>query len=100
MFFLIVASLLYAAGGVAMKYSRGFQEAFPSFLVFLFFGIAAAIQTWAMKKVELGRGYLFVTGLEGLFAFLAGVLVFEEALAFYKGLGAVFILVGLILLKL
>jgi len=97
---LLTASVLYTLGGIAMKYSQAFQNAIPSLLVFVFFCLAAGIQTWAMKKVELGKGYLLVIGLEGIFAVLAGVVCFGESISISKTTGTLFILAGMLLLKL
>ncbi len=100
MFFLITASILYAAGGICMKSARGFQEIVPSLLVFFFFSLAAGIQIWAMKNVDLSKGYLLVAGMEGVFAIFAGVFYFGEKIALLQGIGSFLILLGILFLRL
>jgi small multidrug resistance pump len=98
-FALIGASILYVLGGIAMKYSQGFQNFLPSLLVFCFFCAGAASQTWAMVKTELGLGYVFVLGLEAILAVLAGAAFFQESLTLFKIGGMVLVVAGIGLLK-
>ncbi len=97
---LILASILYSLGGIAMKYSQGFAYPRATLLVLVFFNLGALLQTWLMKSMELGVSYLLVVGLEGLFTLVAGVLLFQESLALSKLAGAFLVLMGLLLLKL
>ncbi len=96
---LVAASLLYVAGGVAMKFSNGLSRLIPTLLVFVLFGVAAALQTWAMKEAELGTGYSFVLGLEAILAVVAGHFLFGETITVVKGVGALFVVLGIALLK-
>jgi multidrug transporter EmrE-like cation transporter len=96
---LFLAACLYALGGIAMKFSHGFQFFTPSCLVYICFGIAASLQTWASKSVELGKSYLFVLGFEGVLAVIAGIILFQEGLTLNKCLGMLFVLSGVALLK-
>lgn len=96
---LSVASVLYVLGGIAMKYSQAYKAFVPSVLVFVCFGLAAAIQTWAMNKAELGKGYVFVLGLEAILSILAGAVFFQETMNPMKSAGVVLILIGIILMK-
>lgn len=92
---LILASLLYALGGVSMKYSNGYQAWLPTCLVFVCFGLAAGVQTWAMKYGELGRIYMLILGLEGILAVIGGCVFFGESISLHRGVGIVLILAGL-----
>jgi multidrug transporter EmrE-like cation transporter len=97
---LTIASAFYVAGGVAMKYSMGYRMLIPTLLVFLFFNLAVIVQNWAMNHSELGKGYVYVLGLEAILAVLAGAFFFDEAFDWTKVLGVVIIIIGMGILKL
>jgi len=96
---LIVASLLFATGGLFMKLSLGLTRLRPSLLVFLFFCAGAACQAVAMKRADLGVAYVFVLGLEAVAAFLISVLVLHESAAPLRVVAVVLIVGGIVLLE-
>jgi multidrug transporter EmrE-like cation transporter len=95
----VLASILYVSGGVAMKYSQGLQAAIPTFIVLCSFCAGAAVQTWGMKNSDLGVGYVFVLGMEGILAVLAGIIFFQEPFTTGKVMGILLVMFGTILLK-
>lgn len=83
-----------------MTRSRGFEHFWPSLLVFVFFGFAAALQTIGMKAQELGVAYVLVLGLEAILAGATGVIWLKEPLTWPKLAGTVLVVAGIVLLKL
>ena len=71
---LILASVIYAVGGLCMKLSAGLTQPLPSVLLFTFFMIGATLQTLGMRRADLGVAYIMVLGMEALAA--AGLSIF------------------------
>lgn len=97
--YLIAAALIYVFGGVAMTKSHGFTTFWPSVLVFVFFGIAAALHTLGMKAQQVGIAYILVLGLEATFASFVGLVWLREPFSWSKIIGTALVMAGIILLK-
>jgi multidrug transporter EmrE-like cation transporter len=96
---LVVASVLFACGGLCMKYSEGLAKLGPSVGVFVLFGIGAACQAVAMKRNDMGVAYLFVLGLEAVFAFVLSVAVLGEKATLGRAGAVVLIVSGIVWLE-
>jgi multidrug transporter EmrE-like cation transporter len=96
---LIMASLLFATGGLFMKFSLGLTKLSPSLLVFLFFCAGAACQSVAMKRADMGVAYLFVLGLEAIAAFLLSVFALRESASIARIFAVLLIVSGIVLLE-
>src|SRR5581483_4048914 len=96
---LIVASLLFATGGLFMKLSFGLTKLTPSILVFLFFCAGAACQAIAMKRADMGVAYVFVLGLEAVAAFLISIFALNESASFSRIFAVLLIVSGIALLE-
>ena len=81
------AALAFTAGGVCMKASAGMSRPVPAALLYLFFAAGATFQALAMRRADLGVAYLFVLGLEAVFAFACGLLFFAETASWWKVAG-------------
>lgn len=99
LFLLALASVLFACGGLCMKYSHGLQRLWPSAGVFALFGIGAACQAIAMKRGDMGIAYIFVLGLEAVFAFGLSVAVLGEKATFSRAGAIILILAGIVWLE-
>jgi multidrug transporter EmrE-like cation transporter len=97
--YLIAASVVYVLGGMAMAKSNGFAEWIPSLLVFIFFGVGAALQTYGMKAQSLGVAYVLVLGLEAVLACAVGLIFLKEPFNWIKILGTALVVIGIVLLK-
>ncbi|MGH9620223.1 MAG: DMT family transporter [Bryobacteraceae bacterium] len=95
---LVAASILFAFGGLFMKYSHGLTRAAPSVGVFLLFCAGATCQAIAMKRAEMSVAYLLVLGLEAGAAVLLSVTILGEHVNIQKGCAIVLIMVGIVLL--
>ena len=82
-----------------MKYSAGLMKFWPSVGVFALFGVGAACQAVAMKRSDMGVAYIFVLGIEAVFAFALSVAALGEK-ATLSRIGAVALIVtGIIWLE-
>ena len=99
MLLLTLAACSFVVGGVAMKWSDGFHNTPPTLGVFVAFCLGAALQTYAMRYEDLGAGYVVVLGLEAILAVVAGILWFQEPMAWPKALGVTLVVSGIFLLK-
>lgn len=95
----VAASLCFAVGGIAMKYSDGLTRLWPSLAVFALFVLGAALQTIALRNTDLSVTYIVVLGLEAIAATLFGVLLFQEALSPTRALAIGLVVCGVALLK-
>jgi multidrug transporter EmrE-like cation transporter len=96
---LILASLLFATGGLFMKLSLGLTRLTPSLFVFLFFCAGAACQAIAMRRADMGVAYVFVLGLEAVAAFLISVFALNESATVSRVAAVVLIVAGIVLLE-
>jgi multidrug transporter EmrE-like cation transporter len=96
---LIAASLLFATGGLFMKFSVGLTRLTPSILVFVFFGAGAACQAIAMRRADMGVAYVFVLGLEAVAAFLISIFALNESAAPARVIAVLLIVSGIALLE-
>jgi multidrug transporter EmrE-like cation transporter len=90
----------YTVGGLFMRKAEGFAHALPTVMVFVCFGVGAALQTLAMRRSELSVTYIVVLGLEAGLALLLGVAWLGEAPSTRKMAGLALILAGILTLRL
>lgn len=95
----LVAAVLYAVGGLAMKWSEGLTQPGPSVGVFTCFLAGAACQAIGMKRTEMGPAYLLVLGLEAVVAAALATAVLGERLSAGKVSAMVLIVIGIALLE-
>jgi multidrug transporter EmrE-like cation transporter len=96
---LVLAACAFVVGGIAMKWSYGFENIPATLGVFAAFCLGAGLQTYAMRFEALGVGYVLVLGLEAVLAVVAGVLFFQESMAWRNYLGVTLVVTGIFLLK-
>lgn len=96
---LLAASLLFAVGGVFMKYSAGLTSLGATIGVFTCFCLGAACQAIAMRRAEMSVVYLFVLGLEAVSAFLLSIWILDERISLLKVLALALIVSGIVLLE-
>jgi small multidrug resistance pump len=93
------AALLFAVGGYFMKLSLGLTRLGPTTLIFVCFGLGAALQTLAMRDEQMTVTYVIVLGLEALAAYLVGALLLDEITTPARLGGIGLIVAGIMLLK-
>lgn len=94
-----LAALSFSIGGYFMKESAGLTHLKPALLVFVLFGIGAALQTLAMRGHPMAVTYIVVLGLEAITALCLGIFVLHEGTSILKLGGVAFVLVGIVMLK-
>jgi multidrug transporter EmrE-like cation transporter len=97
---IILAALLFSAGGYFMKLSDGMTRIVPTVAFLLMFLLGAVMQTFALEKTQLSVTYVLVLGIEAVTAFLLGIFMLGEHTTPLKFGGTALILVGIIALRL
>jgi len=95
----LAAAIAYALGGACMKLSEGFRRPLPTIGLYALFLLGATLQTFALKRADLGVSYVLVLGLEAVVAFGIALYFFDETVAPIRALGVVLILAGTFLLR-
>ena len=65
---LILASIVYAVGGLYMKLSQGLTRPWPTIAFSVLFLTGAMLQALGMRGSDMGVSYVFVLGVEALVA--------------------------------
>jgi small multidrug resistance pump len=100
-FYLLAAILLEVCGTTCMKLSQGFTRLVPSVLLFVFYGLAFAAVTLAVKRIEISTAYAIWSGLgTALIAVIGIILWFKESFSLVKAASLVLIIAGLLGLNL
>lgn len=100
MSYLILAILLEVAGTTSMKLSNGFTNLVPSICIFVFYFFSFFFLTLSLKKLEVSLAYAIWAGLGTLLIVVVGVLHFNESINAVKFISLLFIIVGVVSLKL
>ena len=95
-YFLGGAILFEVAGTTCMKLSRGFTELTPSILIFVFYGCAFALNTVAIKTIELSVAYAIWSGVGTALTAAIGILYFKEPATAVKMMSLGLIVIGVI----
>lgn len=98
-FELILASILYAIGGLCMKLSTGLSKPLPTAMLFALFLAGATLQTLGMRSEDLSVAYIMVLGLEAVAAFLLSVFVLKEACPPSRLLAVGIVIAGIVWLR-
>ncbi len=98
--FLVAAGLLEVIWAFFMKKSAGFTLSVPSAITLMTMIASFVLLSVSMKTLPLGTAYTVWTGIGAVGAFLVGVAVLGEAATPMRLLAAVFILVGIVMMKL
>jgi multidrug transporter EmrE-like cation transporter len=96
---LALAAIAYAIGGVCMKLSAGFARPLPSLMLFVLFAIGATLQTWGMRRADLGVAYIMVLGLEAIVALVLSIVFLGESSSVSRIAAVALVIVGIIWLR-
>ena len=97
---LAIAGLFEVAWAVAMKQSHGFTRLWPSVITITGMIVSFGLLSWSMRFLPLGTAYTVWTGIGAVGAFIVGIAVMGEAITPMRGLAAILIVGGLVLMKL
>ena len=99
-FYLAMAILTEVMGTTCMKLSEGFTRAVPSVLVFVLYMVSFAFMILVLKKMELGVVYAIWAGLGTALIAIIGIAWFQESVSLLKIVSIVFIVLGVMGLRL
>ena len=93
------AIMLEIGGTVSMKLSHGFTRPMPSVLLFVLYGLAFALMTVAVKRIDMSVSYAIWSGVGTATIALIGVGWFKESLTTVQIASIVAIVGGVIGLR-
>ena len=99
-FMLAAAGVLEIVWAIAMKQSLGFSRLTPSLIKVSAMLASFWLLSAAMMTIPLGTAYPIWTGIGALGAFIVGVIFLGETINMTKLAAVLFIVLGLILIKL
>ena len=98
--FLVFAGLLEIMWAFFMKKSAGFTLPVPTAMTIVTMIASFVLLSVSMKTLSLGTAYTVWTGIGAVGSFLVGIVVLGEAVTPMRLLAAVFILAGIVMMKL
>ena len=97
---LLLAGIVEVGWAVGLKFSVGFTKPIPSVLTLLAMVLSLVLLAIATKTLPLGTAYAVWVGIGVIGTTIAGVYLFSEPVTLMRMLSLLFILVGIIGLKL
>lgn len=97
---LVFAGLFEVVWAIGLKYTEGFTRLVPSIVTLLGMIVSFWLLSTAMKTLPLGTAYAVWVGIGAIGAFIAGIVLFNEALSAMRVISVLLIAAGLIGLKL
>lgn len=99
--YLIIAGLLEIGWPIGLKMAGQAETRWLGLFIAIIFMIGSGTMLWlAQKSIPMGTAYAVWTGIGAAGAFIVGVLYYNDALTFWRTLGALMIIGGVIVLKL
>ena len=96
---LVIASVLYAIGGLFMKLSSGMSRPAPTVAFLTLFVGGAVCQALGMRRTDLVVSYVLVLGAEALVAVMLSALYLHERYSPSRIAAILVILAGMLWLK-
>lgn len=96
---LLVTIIFEVAGTIAMKLSNGLTKLVPSVLIFVFYGICFSVFAIVVKKIHLSIAYAIWSGVGTLLITIISVYFFKEHISLFQAFCILFIVLGVIGLK-
>lgn len=99
--YLIIASIFEVGWPLGLKIATNSQyRIFWIIFAIITMGLSGLFLYFAQKQIPIGTAYAIWTGIGASCTFLIGVYIFHDALNLMRALGVIFIITGVILLKL
>ncbi|MEE6032107.1 DMT family transporter [Avibacterium volantium] len=99
--YLVCAGLLEIGWPIGLKIATQPNKALLGSLLAIIFMIGSGTLLYlAQRTIPMGTAYAVWTGIGAAGAFIVGVLFYDDALTFWRALGAMMIVGGVIVLKL
>ena len=97
--YLLAAGVLEVVFATSMKYADGFSKPIASVVTLIAAVGSVALLTMALKAIPLSVGYIAWMGIGAIGTVLLGLILFGESMTTAKLLSLVFIVVGVLGLK-
>ena len=99
-FYLLIAGILEVVWAVGMKYSEGWTKLYPSIFTIVAMIIGFYFLSLSVKTLPLGTAYAVWTGIGTIGTVIFGIIFFKEPFDLIKAICILFIVVGIVGLKL
>ncbi|MFV7790114.1 quaternary ammonium compound efflux SMR transporter SugE [Aliarcobacter lanthieri] len=97
---LFLAGIFEVVWAIGLKYSEGFTKLTPSIITLVTMIISFYLLSLALKSLPLGTAYAVWVGIGTIGTVIAGILLFGESMNIIRVISILFILLGIIGLKL
>ncbi|MBA3582494.1 MAG: multidrug efflux SMR transporter [Gammaproteobacteria bacterium] len=97
---LLTAGALEIVWLLALKYSEGFTRLWPSILFAVSSLLSFYLLAMAIKHIPIGTAYAVWTAIGAVGSAAVGIILFQEAATFLRVLSILFIVAGIVGLKL
>jgi small multidrug resistance pump len=87
-------------GTIALRFADGFTRPLPSLLVGISYATAIWLMSLAVKKLEIGLAYAVWAGGGTALVAIFGAICFGESMTFWRSIGIVMIVLGVVALNL
>ena len=98
--YLLFAIFLELSGTISMKLSQGFTRPFPSFLIFIFYGLSFTLLTVVLKRMDVSIAYAIWSGLGTALIAIIGSVYFNESMTLVKLVSLGLVIIGVLGLNL
>lgn len=98
--YVTIAGVLEIVWATSMKQSDGFTRLWPSVITIVTMLGSFGLLSIAMRSLPLGTAYMVWVGIGAVGAFIAGVIIYGEALSPMRVAAAGLIIAGMALMKL
>ena len=99
-FYVVLAGIFEVVWATGLKYSHGFTRLYPSLVTIIGVIISFYFLSIATKSLPIGTAYAIFTGIGALGAVIIGIIFFKEPFNMLRILFLIFILIGIVGLKL
>ena len=97
--YLLIAGILEVVWAIGMKYSEGWTKLYPSIFTIISMVIGFYFLSLAVKTLPLGTAYAVWTGIGTVGTVVFGLIFFKETIDLIKAICILFIVVGIVGLK-
>lgn len=98
-FILGVAILLEVAGTLHLPKSQNFTVFWPTLIIFISYGLAFYLLTFAVRDFPIAVVYSVWSGLGVFLVAIMGFVLYNQSLSWQAILGLVFIVIGVLLVN-
>ena len=98
--YLLFAIFLELSGTISMKLSQGFTRPFPSFLIFIFYGLSFTLLTVVLKRMDVSIACAIWSGLGTALIAIIGSVYFNESMTLVKLVSLGLVIIGVLGLNL